>query len=149
MNKFRYWLLVAVFWVFAFDASAQHIFSLGDVINRAQSESPAFKQTETRRENRYWQYQYYRTNYVPQIRLNSNNAGALYNNSFNWTQLDDGTFGYLPVNYFNPGVNLSLHRLSLPARLPEYGDTKAVEWKPVFHFSLSTTSCIQSIEMGS
>jgi outer membrane protein TolC len=97
--------------MFAFPSTAQNVFTLDDVIARAQSQSPAFKQTETRRENRYWQYQYYRTNYTPQIRMNSsNNTGSLYNNSYNWTQLDDGTFGYRLVNYFNPGVNVSLQQ---------------------------------------
>lgn len=106
MNRFLLFFLLG-----STGVTAQNIFTLDDVIQRAQSQSPAFKQTETRRENRYWQYQYYRTNYIPQIRMNSsNNTGSLYNNSYNWTQLDDGSFGYRLVNYFNPGVNLSLQQ---------------------------------------
>ncbi|MEJ0032113.1 MAG: TolC family protein [Bacteroidota bacterium] len=88
----------------------QNVFSLEDVIHRAQTQSPAFKQAETRRENSYWLFQQYRTNYVPQIRANSNNGGALYNNSFTRTQQPDGTFKYQPVNYLNPGVNFSLQQ---------------------------------------
>lgn len=110
MSKVVYCLLVIGCWISAFDAPAQNVFSLPDVIQRAQSQSPAFKQTETRRENRYWQYQYYRTNYIPQIRANSNNAGALYNNSFSRTPRADGTFSYQPVNFLNPGVNFSLQQ---------------------------------------
>lgn len=110
MNKIGYCLLVIGYWLLSLDAEAQNTFNLTDVIQRAQSQSPAFKQTETRRENRYWQYQYYRTNYIPQIRANSNNAGALYNNSFSRTQQPDGTFLYQPVNYLNPGVNFSLQQ---------------------------------------
>ena len=90
--------------------NAQNVFSLDDVIHRAQTQSPIFKQAETRRENRYWLYQQYRTNYVPQIRANSNNGGAFYNNSFSRTPQPDGTFQYRPVNYLNPGVNFSLQQ---------------------------------------
>lgn len=103
-------VLCAVFLMCISYGQAQTVFTLEDVIQRAQSQSPAFKQTETRRENRYWQYQYYRTNYIPQIRMNSNNAGALYNNSFSRTPLPDGTFTYQPVNFLNPGINFSLQQ---------------------------------------
>lgn len=59
-----------------FQVSAQNKFTIEDVILRAQTQSPAFKQAETRKENRYWAYRYFRTNYNPQIRVNSNNAGV-------------------------------------------------------------------------
>jgi outer membrane protein TolC len=91
-------------------ASAQDRFTIEDVIQRAQSQSPAFKQAETRRENRYWAYRYYRTNYNPQIRANSNNAGALYNNSYSPVRQPDGSIQYLPLNQLNPGVNVSLQQ---------------------------------------
>lgn len=93
-----------------FGLHAQNVFSMADVIYRAQSQSPIFKQTETRRENRYWQYQYYRTNYNPQIRLISNNAGSLYNNSFTPVRQPDGSIQYLQLNQFNPGVNIALQQ---------------------------------------
>ncbi len=105
-----YWILVIGCWILSLPCAAQNVFSLDEVIQRAQSQSPAFKQTETRRENRYWQYQSYRTNFIPQIRMNSNNAGALYNNSFARTSQDDGTYRYVLINQFNPGVNFSLQQ---------------------------------------
>jgi len=105
----RFTLLVALCTILT-NLQAQNIFSLDDVIHRAQSQSPAFKQAETRRENSYWLFQQYRTNYVPQIRANSNNGGAVYNNSFSRTPQQDGTFKYQPVNYLNPGVNFSLQQ---------------------------------------
>lgn len=111
MNKIGYCLLFIGYWVLASSVSAQNTFSLNDVIQRAQSQSPAFKQTETRRENRYWQYQYYRTNYIPQIRAsNSSVIGSLYNNSYTPTSQDDGSFKYQYVNQFSPGVNFSLQQ---------------------------------------
>ena len=109
MFSVRCWLLIGFLSIVSY-SHAQNVFTLNDVIQRAQSQSPAFKQTETRRENRYWQYQYYRTNYIPQIRMNSNNAGSLYNNSFSRTPRADGTFSYQPVNFLNPGVNFSLQQ---------------------------------------
>jgi len=93
-----------------FPLAAQQTFSIEEVIQRAQSQSPAYKQAETRRENRYWQYRYYRTNYNPQVRLISNNAGALYNNSFSPVRQPDGSIEYLQINQFNPGVNVALQQ---------------------------------------
>jgi outer membrane protein TolC len=107
----RHWILIIGYWILTSNVSAQNIFSLNEVITRAQSQSPAFKQTETRRENRYWQYQYYKTNYIPQIRVNStsNLAGALYSNSFIQFPVN-GTYQYNYINQLNPGLNLSLQQ---------------------------------------
>lgn len=90
--------------------SAQNKFTMPDVINRALSESPAYKQAETRKENRYWQYRYFRTNYNPQLRLSSNNAGSLYNNSFTPVRQPDGSIQYLPLNQLNPGLSMGLQQ---------------------------------------
>ncbi|MFZ5972030.1 MAG: TolC family protein [Bacteroidota bacterium] len=89
---------------------AQNVFNMTDVIERAQSQSPAFKQAETRKENRYWQYRYFRTNYNPQLRMSSNNAGSLYNNSFTPVRQPDGSIRYLPLNQLNPGINFGLQQ---------------------------------------
>lgn len=84
--------------------------TITDIIDRSQSQSPDFKIAETRRENRYWQYRNFRSNYNPQIRLISNNAGALYNNSFSPILQPDGSIKYLQVNQLNPGVNFALQQ---------------------------------------
>jgi len=80
-----------------------------DVIHRALSQSPAFKQAETRKENRYWQYRYFKTNYNPQLRMSSN-SGSLYNNSFSPVRQPDGSIQYLPLNQLNPGINFGLQQ---------------------------------------
>jgi len=108
MNKVL--LLGIGFYFFTLPVPAQNVLSIKDIIQRSQSQSPAFKQAETRRENRYWQYRYYRTNYIPQVRLLSNNAGPLYNNSFSRVLQPDGSVKYLQVNQFNPGINLALQQ---------------------------------------
>lgn len=84
--------------------------SITDIIERSQSQSPDFKIAETRRENRYWQYRNFKSNYNPQVRLISNNAGALYNNSYSPILQPDGSIKYLQVNQFNPGVNFALQQ---------------------------------------
>jgi outer membrane protein TolC len=90
-------------------AKAQNNFTMEDVISRALLQSPAFKQAETRKENRFWQYRYFKTNYNPQLRLSSN-GGSLYNNSFTAVRQPDGSIEYLPLNQINPGVNFGLQQ---------------------------------------
>lgn len=92
------------------EGSAQNRFAIQEVIHRAQTQSPAFRQVETRRETRYWQYRTFRANYVPQVRMISNNAGALYTNSISPVRQPDGSINYVPINQFNPGVNLALQQ---------------------------------------
>ncbi|MBX2897134.1 MAG: TolC family protein [Cyclobacteriaceae bacterium] len=109
MNNFKYIILITAV-VFSFSTSAQEKFSMEDVVSRALTQSPAFKQAETRKENRYWQYRYFKTNYNPQLRMSSNNAGSLYNNSFTPVRQPDGSIRYLPLNQLNPGVNFGLQQ---------------------------------------
>ncbi len=102
--------LVIVFCFAIYNLSAQNALSIQDIILRSQSQSPDFKAAETRKENRYWQYRYFKSNYNPQVRLISNNAGALYNNSYSPILQPDGSIQYLQVNQFNPGVNFALEQ---------------------------------------
>ncbi len=107
MNKV---FLVLIVLCYKVEVNAQNVFSITDIIQRSQSQSPDFKVAETRRENRYWQYRNFRSNYNPQVRLISNNAGSLYNNSFSPILQPDGSIKYLPINQFNPGVNFALEQ---------------------------------------
>ncbi len=109
MNKLKNIILIVSF-VFPISVLAQEKFSMQDVVNRALTQSPAFKQAETRKENRFWQYRYFKTNYNPQLRMSSNNAGSLYNNSFTPVRQPDGSIQYLPLNQLNPGVNFGLQQ---------------------------------------
>ncbi len=106
----RYFLGIIFFSLCSVGLRAQENFTINDVIQRSQSQSPDFKQAETRKENRYWQYRYFKTNYNPQVRLISNNAGFLYDNRINPILQDDGSILYIPINQFNPGVNLALQQ---------------------------------------
>ncbi|MDH4089160.1 MAG: TolC family protein [Cyclobacteriaceae bacterium] len=107
MNKL---LLVLLMLCGYLQGEAQNVLTITDIIDRSQSQSPDFKIAETRRENRYWQYRNFRSNYNPQVRLISNNAGALYNNSFSPILQPDGSIKYLQVNQLNPGINFALQQ---------------------------------------
>jgi outer membrane protein TolC len=102
--------ILPILLLWAYSVSAQNTFTMTEVIDRAQSQSPAFRQAETRKETRYWEYRSFRTNYNPQLRMRSNNAGALYNNSFTPVRQPDGSIRYLPLNQLNPGLSFGVQQ---------------------------------------
>ncbi len=107
MNKI---LVILVLLGTTFQSVAQNRFTIADIIQRSQLQSPDFKIAETRRETGYWAYRLFRSNYNPQVRLISNNQGSLYNNSFSPVLQPDGSIKYLQVDQFNPGVNFALEQ---------------------------------------
>jgi outer membrane protein TolC len=86
----------------------QNTFTFEDIIERAISQSPASKQAETRKENRYWQYRYFRTNYNPQLRLNG--SAPSFSQSFIPVRQNDGTIIFRPINQTNSTMNLGLQQ---------------------------------------
>ncbi|MFD0998335.1 TolC family protein [Ohtaekwangia kribbensis] len=109
MNKVYSSLPVFVFFFLITSFSyAQNVFTLDDIILRSKGQSPASKQAETRKENRYWQYRFYKSNYNPQLRL----EGSLpsYYKRVNQIPQQDGTFRYIPVEQTNNYVNLGLQQ---------------------------------------
>jgi hypothetical protein len=108
MNKmFLRTVLIIQLGFIIFRAPAQQFFSIEDIIARAKGQSPASKQAETRKENRYWAYRYYKTNFNPQLRL----SGELpYQKRVTQAPLADGTFTYAKVNQFNSYMNLGLEQ---------------------------------------
>jgi outer membrane protein TolC len=109
MNKVYSSLPVFVFFFLITSFSyAQNVFTLDDIIVRSKGQSPASKQAETRKENRYWQYRFYKSNYNPQLRL----EGSLpsYYKRVNQIPQQDGTFRYIPVEQTNNYVNLGLQQ---------------------------------------
>ena len=88
------------------DGCAQQTFSIEEIIGRAKGQSPASKQAETRKENRYWAYRYYKTNLNPQLRLSGNIP--VYNKSVAQILQPDGTYRYIPVEQTNNNVSLGL-----------------------------------------
>lgn len=109
-------------------SKAQESYSLEDVIQQAKNQSPFAKQAETRKENRYWQYRFYKSNYNPQLRLNGNFPD--YNQDYFQNRLDDGTIRYQQREQTNTSLNLGLEQpifftggtLSVNTGLNRYND---------------------------
>src|SRR5690606_42004084 len=74
MNKKACFLVVAGFFLSACHDSHAPVrrLTLDDVVAMARAHSPRSKQAETRKENLYWTYRYYRSNYNPRLRLSGN-----------------------------------------------------------------------------
>nr|MBI1231540.1 hypothetical protein [Cytophagales bacterium] len=80
-----------------FFANAQESvsFTLKDIISLAKSQSPASLQAETRKENRYWRYRLYQSNYNPQLRLSG--TVPSYRQEFSNVQQPDGSIEFREV----------------------------------------------------
>ncbi|MEX2336055.1 MAG: TolC family protein, partial [Fulvivirga sp.] len=108
-------MLKYIILIFSFIASTGYSqvreFTLEDIIQRAKAQSPAAKQAETRKENRYWDYRVYKSNFNPQLRL----SGAIpgYAKAFEQVVQPDGTREFVPVNQINSQLNLGLEQ-SIP-----------------------------------
>ncbi len=107
MNKLL--CALVILWSFGPVCKSQNVLTITDIIQRSKSQSPAFKQAETRRELRYWNYRFFKANYVPQIQL-VDNGNQLYRNSFTPIVQPDGSIQYLQINQFNPGINVALQQ---------------------------------------
>lgn len=92
----------------SFHSSAQQTFTLDEIIERAKSQSPSSKWAETRKENRFWAYRSFRTNYNPQLRLEG--QLPVYYKRVNQIIQDDGTYRYTPVQQTNNDITLGLRQ---------------------------------------
>jgi outer membrane protein TolC len=63
-------------------------------------------QAEVRRDNRYWQYRVYKSNYNPQLALNG--TFPAYQRNFDPVRQPDGNYDYKEVNFNNSDINLLL-----------------------------------------
>ena len=105
MNRTLSGLVVALF-LFPFSAIAQQVLTLEDIILRAKNNSPASKQAETRKENSYWQYRFYKTEFNPQLRLTGNIP--TYYKRVNPILQDNGTIIYRYVEQTDNFLQLGL-----------------------------------------
>ncbi|SDD75908.1 Outer membrane efflux protein [Algoriphagus faecimaris] len=90
----------------------KEIYTLSDMVQRAKDRSPAALRALTRKENRYWQYRLFRSNYNPQLRLN----GTLpsYSQAFNSITQPDGSIQFLPVQQNFMDLELGLQQVIAP-----------------------------------
>jgi outer membrane protein TolC len=98
MNKSFYTgLLVGLLFILPDFSFAQERlqFTLDEIVARAKSRSPAALRAETRKENRYWNYRFFKSNYNPQLRLGGTVPG--FSQSVNNVIQPDGSVGFREV----------------------------------------------------
>ena len=106
MNK----KLVVVIWLTTlttFNLNAQKsIYSLYEIVQLTRSQSPAWSRAETRRENQYWQYRTYLSDYSPQLTL----QGTLPNFRSDYVPVtqEDGNIKYLRLRQNNVDLALGM-----------------------------------------
>ncbi|MBD8490145.1 TolC family protein [Echinicola sp. CAU 1574] len=83
-------------------------YTLQDIIARAKSVSPAALRAQTQRQNSYWQYRFFKSNYNPQLRL----EGTLpyYSKEVRGVEQNDGSIEYLPLEQSNADLGLGLEQ---------------------------------------
>ena len=94
MNKIII-LFIAAFYVISAEAQT-NTYTLDQIVQMARSKSPAWLSAETRKENEYWQYKTFRSDYTPQLVL----SGMLpsFNKSVTAVTQPDGNVLYREVN---------------------------------------------------
>ncbi len=108
MNKFFRTLLIASsFLMLGGNVVGQSIqLSLEDIIQRAKEQSTSSKVAATRKENRYWQYRTYKSDFNPQLRLSGNIPA--YSKDFYQVVQPDGSIEFRSRQQTNSQVNLGL-----------------------------------------
>lgn len=83
-------------------------YTLKEVLNYAQNYSPEAMKNKTSKENKYWQWKTYKSNYKPQLVLNST-LPSYQNNNIPVIQ-EDGSIIYHSVDQSHTQINLSLQQ---------------------------------------
>lgn len=107
MNKL--FTLILIFLTVSGSFAQTRSYSLDDVVQLARSKSPAWLSAETRKENNYWRFRTFRSNYNPELVL----TGTLptYVNSVNPVTQPDGSIEYRRVNNNSLNVQLGLSQI--------------------------------------
>ena len=81
-------------------------YHLFEIVQLTRTQSPAWLRAETRKENNYWQYKTYLSDFSPQLNL----AGTLpnYQQNYNPITQPDGSVEYRKVSQNNVNLNLGL-----------------------------------------
>ncbi|GJM29684.1 MAG: membrane protein [Cyclobacteriaceae bacterium] len=107
MNKYNFALAVTVSVIVSFDLFSQsRVISLEQTVQMARDQSQSSLLAETIKENRYWEYRTFRSNYLPSLAV----SGTLpdFNRSFTPVTQPDGTTLFQPVAVNNSDVQLAL-----------------------------------------
>jgi outer membrane protein TolC len=124
MNKFRksfftILLLGISYFTYGQDSTlvTTDIFDLKQIVNLARDRSIWALQASVRKENRYWQFRVYKSNYAPQLSMDGRFPD--YIRRYDEVRQPDGTYDFKPVNINNSNVNLRLSQ-SLAATGTEF-----------------------------
>lgn len=129
MNRFnRLYFAIVLTFMAGYLVAQPARYTLEEVLLMARNNSPFAKQAETRKENFYWQYRYYKTNYNPQLRLSGNVPN--YYQDYVQNRLDDGSIAFQQREQTTADANLSLSQpiyftggsLSVNSYLNRYND---------------------------
>ncbi len=124
-------LFVLMYFSTVAHSKAQQVYSLQEVIDVAQGASIRALIAKNTRQNRFWQYRTYLSNFKPQLLLDGslpNFSRAILQN-----RNDDGSIGFINVSNLNTDLGLSLRQTvaatgaeifvsSTLARLQNFGD---------------------------
>ena len=94
MNRISQIILVLLV-ILTVESNAQQNYTLSEIVQLARTQSPAWARAETRKENNYWLYKTYLSDYQPQLSLD----GTLpsYVSNFVPVTQEDGTVEYRSV----------------------------------------------------
>ena len=87
-------------------------FTLSEMVKRAKDQSPSALRALTRKENSYWQYRLFKSNYNPQLRLNGTIPS--YSQAFNSITQPDGSIEFLQVQQNFMDLELGLQQVISP-----------------------------------
>lgn len=93
-------------------AQNEATYTLQEMVQRAKDRSPAALRALTRKENRYWQYRLFKSNYNPQLRLNGTIPS--YSQAFNSITQPDGSIEFLQVRQNFMDLELGLQQVIAP-----------------------------------
>ncbi len=107
MNNYKLVLLLGVLMIFNFLLPAQdQVLTLDQAVRMARDQSQSSILAETRKENRYWRWRTFRSDFLPSLSM----SGTLpdFNRSFTPVTQPDGTTEFQPVAVNNSDVMLAL-----------------------------------------
>lgn len=105
-NIKAYITIVYLFTGFSFLHAQNTQLSLQQVLDIAGKSSPRAKQAETEQKTRYWNYRNFKSNYLPQLRLEGNLPGL--QRGYQRITLNDGTDAFRLRTLANSNIGLSL-----------------------------------------
>ncbi len=101
-------MLIIIVLFFSVNSLYAQQYDLQQVINYAQNYSPEAMKNKTSKENKYWQWKTYKSNFKPQLVLNST-LPSFQNNNIPVLQ-EDGSIIYQNVNRSQSQLNISLEQ---------------------------------------